>query len=287
MQLQTLLLAAAVLPAQTITRELYTTNAICKQNNCINPIFPGLHDLKQLESHRWAKHELAKVKKYMSFCGSTVTYDVALPLLNKTEEMSRFLKRSEEARQRGGAKLLEEALPQLSNPLEDLVRAIDQKASSAYFLHLAGMGLEPWEFSDDPDKASTHPLQPCARTVARLTCFTYFPLAFSTLKEGQEMRYVRPCKNSCENYIQACNVDCCDEGVSCVWDQGTGKGTEGVAKRTQDSEGNAVLLETGYSNIDGPCLQCTGGDQRSAQPFHLLVIVSMAVAAFSNAATAA
>merc|ERR1719468_433006 len=173
-----------------------------------------------------------------------------------------------------------------SNPLEDLVRGIDQKASRAYFLHLAGMGLEPWEFMD-PDRASGHPLQPCARTVARLTCFTYFPLAFPNLKEGQEMRYVRPCKNSCENYIQACNVDCCDEGVSCVWDSFAGKGTDGMAKTTRDGEGNTVLLETGYSNVDGPCLQCTGGDKRSAQPFHLFVIMSLAVAACSNVATSA
>jgi len=285
-QLQTLLLAAAMLPVRSMVKELYTTNTVCKQNNCINPIFPGLQDLKQLESQKWAKHELVNVQDFLSFCGGTVTYDIALPLLNKTEEMNRFMNRSGEVRQRGGSKLLKEALPQLSNPLEDLVREMDAKASRAYFLHLAGMGLEPWEFMD-PDQASSHPLQPCAQTVARLTCFTYFPMAFPNLKDGQEMRYVRPCKNSCENYVHACNVDCCDEGVSCVWDGFTGKGTESVAKTTRDSEGIAVLLETGYADIDGPCLLCTGGGKRSAQPFCLLVIVSMAVAAFSSVANAA
>ena len=32
-----------------LTKEVFTTNAVCTQNNCINPIFPGLEDLYLLE----------------------------------------------------------------------------------------------------------------------------------------------------------------------------------------------------------------------------------------------
>jgi len=254
--LHVVLAALGVNVARAITKELYTTNAVCKQRYCVNPVFPGLHLLPQLEGERWVKHSLANVTGFLDFCAGFVDYDPALPLENGTTALERYLEADRQLRAQGGNAALTSALTHLANPTEVLVRSLDKLASKTYFYHLSGMGIEPWDHPD-PAEASYHPLRPCARSVARLSCFTHFPQAWPSLHNGQEIRYTRPCKSSCENYIQACNVECCDEGVSCVWDS-LGSDSTSSARRTQDLHGNTVLLQTGYVDANGPSFMCTG-----------------------------
>eukprot|EP00438_Fugacium_kawagutii_P024521 Skav231372 [mRNA] locus=scaffold1586:726520:733151:- [translate_table: standard] len=47
--------------------ELYTTNAACRSQYCVNPVYPGLQDLPKLEKKRWAKFSLAKIAKSIDF----------------------------------------------------------------------------------------------------------------------------------------------------------------------------------------------------------------------------
>uniref|UniRef100_A0A7S0FKY2 Phospholipase B-like n=1 Tax=Pyrodinium bahamense TaxID=73915 RepID=A0A7S0FKY2_9DINO len=229
-----------------ITRELYTTNAVCKQNYCINPIFPGLAELPELTAKRWAKHSLENISSWLGFCAGVVDYDPALPVLNKTSMLQTYLRTRSIMRQRGELSLLME-------PTEEMVRSLDKQALKTYFYHLSGMGIEAWDHPE-PLKHSSHPLQSCARAVARLSCFTYFPRAYSGLPDGSEMGYSRPCKNACESYIQACDVDCCDDSVTCTWDAHAND----TARKTTDITGKAVLLDAGYIDVDGPSHQCTG-----------------------------
>eukprot|EP00438_Fugacium_kawagutii_P029841 Skav200967 [mRNA] locus=scaffold448:579771:582853:- [translate_table: standard] len=48
---------AATLSTALVTSEAvvdrFSTNAICRQHNCVNPIFPGLQDLDQLQAAKW------------------------------------------------------------------------------------------------------------------------------------------------------------------------------------------------------------------------------------------
>lgn len=237
--------------AQAITKELYTTNAVCKQQYCINPVFPGLGDLPQLESKRWMKHSVGNVSSWLEFCHDIVDYDLALPESNGTSMLQRYLEARTAMREHGAL----EGLPQMMSPTEEIVRNMDKQALKTYFMHLSAMGIEAWDHTD-PMKDSEHPLRPCARSVARLTCFTYFPRAYSTVADGTQMGYTRPCKNACQSYLEACNVDCCDDSASCVWDK---LAADGTSRTTQDVSGNSVLLETGYVDANGPSFQCTGG----------------------------
>merc|ERR1719401_513146 len=109
-----------------------------------------------------------------------------------------------------------------------------------YFYHLSGLGIEAWDHTE-PSEDSFHPLRPCARSVARMACFTLFPKASNFASNGGEVSYVRPCRSSCENYVKACNVECCDEGVTCVWGINPDVNAE---KRTLGVDGQTVLLET-------------------------------------------
>eukprot|EP00747_Dinoflagellata_sp_TGD_P183194 gnl/TRDRNA2_/TRDRNA2_37912_c0_seq1.p1 gnl/TRDRNA2_/TRDRNA2_37912_c0~~gnl/TRDRNA2_/TRDRNA2_37912_c0_seq1.p1 ORF type:complete len:274 (-),score=45.33 gnl/TRDRNA2_/TRDRNA2_37912_c0_seq1:84-806(-) len=233
--------AAAVLAlfdfAEAITEEIYTTNAICRQKHCINPIFPALEEFRKLEDMRWEKHELSKVQEHMEFCGDTIDYDVALPKNNGT----------------------------LVKTPAELAMIQDDAASKMYFYHLNGMGLEPWEHPK-PHEDSDHPLRDCARAVSRMVCFSYFPKAYHGLKDGQETAYMRPCKSSCQNYIKACDVDCCDDSVTCVFE-----------KEVHEVHNSISYVQTGYVDALGPSVSCTGGSQPVAQVGALAASVALLV----------
>mmetsp|Transcript_112041 Transcript_112041/g.349178 ORF Transcript_112041/g.349178 Transcript_112041/m.349178 type:complete len:254 (-) Transcript_112041:42-803(-) len=238
-----------VAPARAITKELYTTNAVCSQRYCVNPVFPGLGDLPQLETRRWEKHSIGNVSSFLQFCAGVVDYDVALPKTNGSSALQRYLL-ARSAMQVHGAL---DGLPHLMSQTEETVRNTEKEALRTYFMHLSAMGIEAWDHTE-PLQPSSHPLRPCARSVARLACFTYFPRAYTGLPDGTEMAYSRPCRNSCQAFLQACGVDCCDDSTACVWDKYAGS----EARTTQDVHGKAVLLETGYVDAEGPSLQCTG-----------------------------
>merc|ERR1719240_1868122 len=118
---------------------------------------------------------------------------------------------------------------------------MDKKATKMYAYHLAGMGVEIWDHPD-PFEESPHPLRPCARAVAKLACYTYFPKAYHTSPELQEVFYIRPCRNACTSFLEACSVECCDESVQCAFE------------REREDANGTLFLDTGYVNTDGPSL---------------------------------
>ena len=56
--------------------ELYSNNAVCHQNHCVNPVFPALFDLDRLETLTWQCQPVAFIQKNMRFCQDVVDYDV-------------------------------------------------------------------------------------------------------------------------------------------------------------------------------------------------------------------
>jgi len=240
------LLLPALSGVQAITKELFTTNAVCKQRYCVNPVFPALNEMPHFDRTRFTKVFHANVTNYLDFCKDIVDYDVSIQIPSDNNT--------------GGTR-------SYADPLAEVISRTDKSAAKAYFYHLAGMGLEPWDHTY-PTQASSLPQRPCALSVARLVCFTYFPKAFYSVREGAETQYIRPCKSSCNNYLEACNIECCDDGLSCTWNAGL----DGSSPRaTQDLTGT-VLLMTGYVDTDGPSLACTGHGSRLQIPSSAAVL---------------
>mmetsp|Transcript_108102 Transcript_108102/g.304507 ORF Transcript_108102/g.304507 Transcript_108102/m.304507 type:complete len:557 (-) Transcript_108102:70-1740(-) len=178
-----LVLFSALLLVDAVTKEMYTSNAICRQNFCINPLFPGLGDLPRLEAISWQCPPNADMASYMSFCKEAVKYSPAIPSPNSTSAL-----------------------------LETLVKAQDDAASTMFFYHLSGLGYEPWDYQE-PHKST----DPCVRASWLLTCYTYFPKAAAGCQSSEKSAYFRPCRTPCESYLAACNVECCDESPQCVF----------------------------------------------------------------------
>jgi len=170
-----------------IHKEVFTTNAVCRQKYCVNPIFPGLEDLGTLASSdkQYICEHYDAVASAMSFCKGVVNYDVGLP-----------------------------SPPQnVAKEIPTIVNEQEQHAITNYAYHLAGMGIEawdetePWNSNDD-----------CIQSVWRMTCYTYFPKCDVDSEPGKETKYLRPCGSTCANYIKSCGVECCDESVQCVFE---------------------------------------------------------------------
>jgi len=178
-------IAANLRAGASIIREAYTTNAICKKNKCINPIFPGMEDLHKLDQAQWICANLAQTQSHLRFCRGAVTYDPALPIPSDA----------------GGASL------EVSN----LVQNQDNAASTMFYYHLTGLGYEAWDYQK-PEEADD-----CIKSIWRMACFTYFPRSPLNCQLNQVGQYVRPCQSSCWNYVRSCGVECCDESVQCVF----------------------------------------------------------------------
>jgi len=163
---------------------IYSTNAICRQHFCINPLYPGFTDLTKLESVRWQCQPLTVANDYMQFCKGAVQYDIAVPS------------------------------PNLTMSLETLIQAQDSAAATMYFYHLSGMNMEAWQYRKPLE---TH--DPCVRSVWKFVCSTYFPRAQTGCGAGEASYYMRPCRNVCEDYLTKCDVRCCDESTRCVFEE--------------------------------------------------------------------
>jgi hypothetical protein len=186
-RLRPLLLWAACVPTESILPASYSQNIACSENNCINPLFPGLNDLPLLEQLEWQCAERYTVEKYLGFCKGAVRYNPALPS------------------------------PQGNSlSLDQAVGAQDDAAATMFFYHVTGMGYEAWEHSS-PASGDDE----CIRSVWRMSCLTYFPKAQAGCQVGAGTRYHRPCAGLCENYLRACAVECCDDSARCM-DHGLG-----------------------------------------------------------------
>lgn len=208
----------------------FSTNAICRQYNCINPVFPGVEDLRLLEAAKLQCQPSHDAKQHMQFCKNAVFYDVALPSPSKSSN---------------------------ATTLQSVVLRQDNAAATAYYYHLAGMNVEAWEHQH-PDQNN----DPCTQAVWRMVCHTYFPRAEAGCNPGEATKHLRPCKNVCASYVQACNVECCDESVQCVF-----------SKKVALVNGKAMSI-SGYHDELGPSAKCTGAASRKSAPGVLAFLVA-------------
>lgn len=177
-----LTLARVALPVLA-GEEAYTTNTVCHQHFCIDPVFPALTAITALEGRTYeCQKDMNVARSMLHFCHGQVTYPFGLPRPGVGEEDSTTA---------GIAKIQE------------------QEAITYYAYHLAGMGYEFWENRMPNDVEDE-----CVKSVWRLTCLTFFPKC----NEVEDGKYMRPCRSSCENYRKKCRVECCDESVSCVFE---------------------------------------------------------------------
>mmetsp|Transcript_30839 Transcript_30839/g.88660 ORF Transcript_30839/g.88660 Transcript_30839/m.88660 type:complete len:559 (-) Transcript_30839:44-1720(-) len=218
--------------------ESFTQNAICRQNNCVNPLFPGLLDLGNLDTIAWQCTNHSTVSDYINFCGEIVNYSPALPSPNAT-----------------------------SRAVKDIVKEQDDAAATMFYYHLSGLGYEAKEFRD-PGASGDE----CVQSIWRMVCFTYFPKAQAGCSAGQPTSYLRPCRNSCESYVAACSVECCDESVQCVFQHTVSEG--GMPTE---------MVQTGYTDVLGPAAVCTGAGHRSGLPIGMLLSIFAAHAVFDGA----
>ncbi|CAD7945208.1 unnamed protein product [Amoebophrya sp. A120] len=180
---QALLLLGAQ-PAMAIHKEMFTTNAVCSAQHCINPVFPGLEDTYLNAKKKWSCQMLEDAAEGgLDFCSGVVNYNPSLPV------------------------------PATSKSVAELVKQQEQEAMTTFFLHLNAMGLEAWDHSRPMDS-----IDPCIQSVWRMACYTHFPKAQQDCQKDQEVDYVRPCRSSCSNYVNFCGVTCCDESVACVFE---------------------------------------------------------------------
>mmetsp|Transcript_94696 Transcript_94696/g.171003 ORF Transcript_94696/g.171003 Transcript_94696/m.171003 type:complete len:563 (+) Transcript_94696:128-1816(+) len=208
------------------TIELFTNNPVCVQNSCINPMHPGLDDLPRLEKLVWQCSKTGEVKQYLDFCKGSFDHDPSIP-----------------------------SPPNSSTALDVLVKAQDDAAATMFFYHLSGLGYEAWEYKTKAARTEN----PCVQSVWKMVCYTYFPKNQAGCTPGAQTPYLRPCKNGCENYLAACQVECCDDSAQCVFEYDAKMG------------GGAMMKQTGYVDENGPSAICTGGSSRSGVPMALLL----------------
>lgn len=178
-----IIFAACLSPAQALV-DGFSTNAICTQNNCVNPIFPGLQDLQGMSNSSWTCPQ-EDVRQHLQFCAGAVSYSVAVRASQDTNASVR-----------------------------ELVVKQEQMASESYFYHLAGMNLEGWDYKNPSEHDE------CIQSIWRMVCNTYLPKAPKYCKPGQAVKYQLPCQSVCTRYTRACSVECCDESPKCVLDNG-------------------------------------------------------------------
>mmetsp|Transcript_99054 Transcript_99054/g.171683 ORF Transcript_99054/g.171683 Transcript_99054/m.171683 type:complete len:274 (-) Transcript_99054:25-846(-) len=201
---------------------VYTQNSLCIQSSCTNPVFPGISFLGESvltanDQMDWQCAEIANQPGLFTvagFCSLVVAnYPFAIPV-------------SSDASLTEGKR----------------IQVQERKALDAYVAHISALGLSFWDYTEPWNHDD------CIKNVWKMACYTHFPRC-NQLEEG---RYLRPCANSCGNYLKACQVQCCDEGVQCVFTH---------TKKTADGQ---VFEEEGYSDHHGPSPLCTGGSIRTA-----------------------
>lgn len=225
---------------EAVVEELFTTNAVCQQRYCVNPVFPGYGALPALENERWVKQNLTYIFPFMEFCGNFINYDPALPM-NVTDYDPAYPTEKEPR------------LVSLDDALERATRS-DRAAAETFFMHLSGMGLEAWDHAD-PWAHSGSPHKACVESVARMSCLTHFPEAPVFARPGQEVGYMRPCSGFCESFLQVCQVECCDESVSCVFERPLELVDDGSS--TEEAK-LANSKRMGYVDSSSPTAICSG-----------------------------
>eukprot|EP00933_Yihiella_yeosuensis_P070890 TRINITY_DN79054_c0_g1_i1.p1 TRINITY_DN79054_c0_g1~~TRINITY_DN79054_c0_g1_i1.p1 ORF type:complete len:535 (+),score=85.15 TRINITY_DN79054_c0_g1_i1:120-1724(+) len=210
------------------SQDTFTANPLCIKNNCINPVFPALADLHAAEKKEWFCTSRIETRASQSFCKAAVNYDFAI---QKPET-------------------------QAEESIEAMVRKQDKAANSAYVYHLSGMGIDAWDHPD-PENGDDE----CVKAVYKMACYSHFPRAKPGCKTGDPIAFIRPCRNSCENYVSACEIECCDNSVQCIFEH---------KKRISSF---AAITQKGYVDRQGPSAYCTGAAGRTSAPGILTAIL--------------
>jgi TM2 domain-containing membrane protein YozV len=144
----------------------------------------------------------------LEFCKEDVDYDVAVAVSNESS-------------------------------LKKVIKAQEEAAVTTYFYHLAALGMEAWDY---PTGASDRSLagSSCAAATKSMVCNTYFPRAPSGCNAGQSISYSKPCKPLCNKYLESCNVQCCDESVTCSLG-----GTQSECPYESEDKSTALLQRSG------------------------------------------
>lgn len=165
------------------TLQSFSTNSFCRQNRCVNPIFPGLPAVQKMQAASLVCSPRQAVLNATNFCQHAIDYDVGLIAPNSTQSLS------------------------------DVVKAQEDLVLTQYFYHLSAIGIDPVDYKNPAEIDDS-----CVRAVYQLLCKTYFPKAPNGCTSGSKSTYLRPCNNVCRTYVQACSVTCCDESASCAFD---------------------------------------------------------------------
>lgn len=184
----------------------FTTNPVCVQNACVNPITPGLNDMSRLQNLVWQCSATGSAAPYLNFCKGALDYDPALA--------------SPTSKAMG---------------LDKVVQSQDNAASTMFFYHLNGIGYDAWQYQDARNSDD-----PCVRSIWKMVCFTYFPKNQAGCKAGSQVPYFAPCKNTCSNYIKQCQVQCCDDSVQCVFSYNSTSSGGGVTGYVDADGPNAL-----------------------------------------------
>mmetsp|Transcript_19491 Transcript_19491/g.42636 ORF Transcript_19491/g.42636 Transcript_19491/m.42636 type:complete len:277 (+) Transcript_19491:91-921(+) len=193
---------------------LLTTNKVCRPRFCVNPILPGLMRFGEnvITAHKnmsWTCAESSAAWGRTGICERIVAaypFAVAQPADGQTTTE------------------------------EELVMSQARQALTAYVAHLAGIGYDFWDYKEPWEHNE------CIQSIWKLACYTHFPRCNQIIAN----RYLPPCASSCHNYLQACQVECCDEGVQCSF-----------TYRHERPDGT-MAVETGYADHSGPSPLCTG-----------------------------
>ncbi|CAE7265394.1 unnamed protein product [Symbiodinium pilosum] len=119
---------------------------------------------------------------------------------------------------------------------EHVIRMQMQRAVNSYVAHLRGIGKDFWEYQE-PWKEDA-----CVQAIWKMACYTHFPRC----SDKDKAKYLRPCASACQGYLEACQVNCCDDGNKCVF-----------THHKKLSDGGS-LVEKGYDHRAGPSPFCTG-----------------------------
>lgn len=202
-----------------VDREIYTTNIACIENNCVNPIIPGMYSFGKnvLEEHKnmtWIcanRQDTPTLYRLGGFCSRVIAaYPFAIP------QPAPYSKSESEV-------IAEQAY----------------KALQTYIVHVSGMGYDYWDFSEPWNFETME--DECMKQVWEMACYTFFPRC-NKIQAGE---YLPPCRSTCERYLEACQVECCDESVKCKFTH---------AKKMADG---TTVYEHGYPNHNGPSPFCT------------------------------
>mmetsp|Transcript_5972 Transcript_5972/g.10847 ORF Transcript_5972/g.10847 Transcript_5972/m.10847 type:complete len:232 (-) Transcript_5972:62-757(-) len=196
----------------------YTKDPVCIQNNCVNPLLPALEEF-----------------------GSSVLEDYdAKPwkCLESSSDGVLFLR----GNLTGHASFCADVISSYSFAVpeggagHEVLQAQTQRAVSSYVAHLRGLGKDFWEFQKPWEEDE------CIQAVWKMACFTHFPRC----NENDKAKYLRPCASACQGYLEACQVNCCDDGAKCTFTH---------HKRMSDG---STSIQKGYDHHTGPSPYCTG-----------------------------